>query len=85
MRSKDECKKILSKLGFKLGVSPKLIATRLLSEYDKTDMLHGNLDLDSLELHVKIWVANKMPNYAYGTCEIYCVHSYTEPRKYFPE
>lgn len=71
MRTKDECKKILSKLGFKLGVSPKLIATRLLSEEDKADMLNGNLDLNSLESHIKIWIANRMPNYACGTCETY--------------
>lgn len=66
MPSRDECKKILSKLGFKLGVSPSLIATRLLSEDDKQDMVNGDLPLDALECHIKVWKDNGMPDYAHG-------------------
>jgi|FreactTroBogLake_1042271.scaffolds.fasta_scaffold07702_2 hypothetical protein len=63
MPTKDECKRILSKLGFKLGVSPTLISTRLLSEEDKQDMMDGKLPLDALELHIRVWISNKTPNY----------------------
>lgn len=65
-RTKEECKRILSTLGFKLGVSPHLIATRLLSEDDKNDMLNGDLPLDALETAIKVWMASKMPDYANG-------------------
>jgi hypothetical protein len=66
MKTKEECKKILSKLGFKLGVSPALIATRLLSEDDKQDMVNGDLPLESLECAIKTWMHNGMPDYAHG-------------------
>lgn len=66
MPTRDECKRILSRIGFKLGVSPALISTRLLSEDDKKDMLEGNLPIDSLELHVKLWIEAGMPDYAHG-------------------
>lgn len=61
-----DCKKILSKLGLKLGVSPKLIATRLLSEDDKQDMRNGDLPIDSLETHIRVWMDAGMPDYAHG-------------------
>lgn len=67
--TKDECKKILSKIGFKLGVSPKLIATRLLDDLDKVDMLRGDLPIASLECHIGAWVENRMPDYAHGLTE----------------
>jgi len=38
MKTPDECKKILFTVGIKLGVSPKLISTRLLNDLDKSDM-----------------------------------------------
>jgi hypothetical protein len=59
----DQCKRILSKIGFKLGVSPALIATRLLSENDKQDMRNGDLSVEELELHVEIWRDNGCPDY----------------------
>jgi hypothetical protein len=71
MRTEDECKKILSKIGFKLGVSPKLISTRLLSKEDKRDMLNGELSVETLIAHVKVWRDNKMPDYANGKFEPY--------------
>lgn len=64
--SDTECKKILSKLGFKLGVSPKLIATRLLSDEDKEDMRNGEVPIESLELHIELWMKAGMPDYAHG-------------------
>lgn len=66
MPTRDECKRILSKIGLKLGVSPTLIATRLLSEDDKQDMVNGDVPIESLELHVKLWMDAGMPDYAHG-------------------
>lgn len=66
MPTREECKKILSKLGFKLGVSPALIATRLLSEDDKQDMVNGDVPMEALECAVKVWMENGMPDYAHG-------------------
>jgi hypothetical protein len=64
MRTKEECKRILSKIGFKLGVSPALISTRLLSKEDKEDMLKGELSVEILQEHVKIWLEDGMQNYS---------------------
>jgi hypothetical protein len=50
----DECKKLLSKIGFKYGVSPKLIATRLLDDQDKVNMMTGDLKISSLEASVEL-------------------------------
>ena len=58
----DECKSIIFKLGLKLGVSPRLIATRLLCPKAKQDMLNGDFPLESLELHVKVWMEAGMPD-----------------------
>ena len=69
--TKQECQKKLFDIGLKLGVSPKLIATRLLSKDDKDDMLQGLISDDSLLTAVKIWQENGMPNYENGTCELY--------------
>lgn len=66
MPTKDECKRILFRIGIKLGVSPNLIATRLLSEEDKQDMVNGLLSIESLECHVKVWMEASMPDYANG-------------------
>lgn len=67
----NECKRILSKLGFKLGVSPALVATRLLSDEDKQDMQNGDLTIESLECAIKSWMFNGMPDYANGLTERY--------------
>lgn len=71
MRSltKEECQKIIFNIGLKLGVSPKLIATRLLSDEDKQDMLNGELPMETLELAVKLWMEAGMPDYAHGSSE----------------
>jgi hypothetical protein len=69
MPTKEECKRILSKIGFEVGVSPKLIATRLLSEDDKQDMMNGDLSIEALTCHVKVWKANGMADYANGNTE----------------
>jgi hypothetical protein len=69
--TKEECKKILSKVGFKLGVSPSLITTRLLSDEDKLSMLDGHLTISSLEAAVEVWKDNGMPDYAHGNTERY--------------
>jgi hypothetical protein len=71
MPTQQECKKILFNLGLKLGVSPRLIATRLLSDEDKEDMVNGLIPLDALETHVKVWMDNKMPDYVNGLSDAY--------------
>ena len=63
MPTRDECKRILSKLGFKHGVSPNIISTHLLSKDDKNDMLNGQISIDELDCHIKIWVKNGCPDY----------------------
>ena len=63
MLTKEQCQKKIFNVAVKLGVSPKLISTRLLSEVDKTDMLNGLIDEDSLETAVKAWMNAGMPDY----------------------
>ena len=69
--TREQCQKKLFQLGIKLGVSPKLISLRLLSKEDKEDMLNGLLTDDALECHVKVWISNKMPDYANGNTDPY--------------
>lgn len=66
MKTIDECKKIIFKIGIKLGVSPKLISTKLLTESDKQDMLCGEISDEALEAHVNTWMASGMPDFAHG-------------------
>jgi hypothetical protein len=70
-KTKEQCQRKLFQIGIKLGVSPKLIATRLLSEEDKRDMLQGLIEDDSLLTAVKIWINGGMCNYAQGSYERY--------------
>lgn len=60
--TKEECQKIIFNLGVKFGVSPRLIATRLLCEDAKRDMLNGEFPLESLECHVEVWKQAGMPD-----------------------
>lgn len=69
--TKDECKKLLSKLGFKLGVSPSHIATRLLDDNDKRDILEGLVNIASLKKAVEVWRDRGMCDYAHGKTEPY--------------
>ena len=71
MLSADDCKRILFKTGLQLGVSPKLISTRLLSADDKQDMLNGLITPEQLLVAVKVWISNDMPDYANGKSEPY--------------
>ena len=52
-------------------VKAELISTRLLSAEDKQDMVNGLIPIESLVTHVKLWVANGMPDYTNGTCKLY--------------
>mgnify|MGYP001570774667 CR=1 FL=1 len=67
----EQCKHQLFKIGIELGVSPKLISTRLLSEDDKNDMVAGLIDHTTLVTAVEVWISNGMPNYAQGSTERY--------------
>jgi hypothetical protein len=61
--SDEACKGIIRRIARKLGVEPRLITTRLMSEDDKNDMRNGDLPQEALELHVKVWMENGMPDY----------------------
>lgn len=66
MLTAEQCKKKLFNIGIKLGVSPNLISTRLLSLDDKNDMLSGLISDEALECHVLAWKESEMPDYANG-------------------
>ena len=63
MPTRDECKRILFKLGIKHGISPRLISERLLSDLDKRDMMAGELDIASLEANLELWKAYGIPDF----------------------
>lgn len=69
--TEQQCKKMLFNLGLKLGVSPNLISTRLLSKEDKQDMLNGLVPVDVLEIFIKIWMKEGMPDTVNGKDEPY--------------
>jgi hypothetical protein len=54
---------MIFKVGIKLGVSPKLIATRLLSPEDKEDMMKGSISIVELEAAIAVWCDNGMLDY----------------------
>lgn len=64
--TKEDCKRILFKVGIKFGVSPKLISERLLDAQDKCDMLNGEIPVEMLEVAVKAWMDAGQPDYAHG-------------------
>jgi len=64
--SVSECKNILNKIGSELKVSPKLISTRLLNDYDKSLLMSGLLEMSSLKLFVAVWRDMGMPDHAHG-------------------
>lgn len=53
--TEKQCKSILFNLGIKYGVSPRMISERLLSPEDRVGMLNGDVPLESLDMHVKLW------------------------------
>jgi hypothetical protein len=69
MLSRLQCQTIIFNLGLKFGVSPKLIATRLLSSEDKQYMLEGLLTIEALECAVEAWKASGTPDHAHGNTE----------------
>lgn len=71
MKTPNECKKILFSIGIKLGVSPQLISSRLLSDIDKSDMMHGLIEISSLEAYTELWRDAGLPDYAHGKTETY--------------
>ena len=64
--TKEDCKRILFKVGIKFGVSPKLISERLLDAQDKCDMLNGEVPIEYLEVAVQAWMDAGQPDYAKG-------------------
>lgn len=71
MPTREQCQKIIFNVGLKFGVSPKLIATRLLSDDDKQDMLNNELPIEALECAVMLWKDAGMPDYAHGLTDPY--------------
>ena len=61
--TRETCQSIIFKLGIKSGISPKVIATKLLSVDDKHDMLAGRLSIEELEAHVIAWKENGLFDY----------------------
>jgi hypothetical protein len=59
------CKKIIRKIAVKYGIEPRLIAERLLSDDDKQDLRDGNLLLEALDLHIRVWISNGLPDYCF--------------------
>lgn len=64
-----QCKRILSKLGFKYGVSPRLLAMRLLIDLDKDEMRVGVMEISALETHTSVWCGIGKPDVASGSIE----------------
>ncbi len=60
MRTTEQCKNIIFNLGIEFGVSPRLIAERMLNEQDKGDMLSGVLTIDALRACVEVSKASGM-------------------------
>lgn len=79
MPTTKDCQRLIFKIGLQCGISPKLIATRLLSEADKSDMVNGLLDERDLVTGVKVWIAAGCPDYAKGHTESL---SYVEKERY---
>lgn len=69
--TREQCQRKIFQISIKLGVSPKLISTRLLSKEDKEDMLSGLINDEPLETAVKCWMAAGMPEYSCGNTEQY--------------
>ncbi len=82
MHTKEECQRQLFKIGIELGVSPKLISTRLLSKDDKDDMVRGLIPIDSLVTAVRVWMGNGMQDYANGSYERYKPRSELPMKRY---
>jgi hypothetical protein len=69
--SVEQCKDLLRTVAKVMCVRADLISTRLLSAEDKQDMLNGDITIDDLLIHVKVWKENGMCNYADGSGEPY--------------
>jgi hypothetical protein len=66
MPTKYECQRMMSKIGFKLGVSPRLISERLLDDLDKSNMMAGEISIALLEDHTVAFMESGFPDYAHG-------------------
>lgn len=67
--TKDEVFRILSKLGFQLGVSPNLIINRLLDDHDLGNAMAAGIDISSLRASIAVWRDNGFCDYAHGKTE----------------
>lgn len=61
--SVEQCKDVLRTVARMFCVKPEWISTKLLSQDDKQDMQNGELPLDSLICHVKLWIEHGMRDY----------------------
>lgn len=64
--SVEHCKELLKTIAKMLCVKAELISNHLLSKEDKNDMLNDEIPIESLILHVKVWMQAGRPNYANG-------------------
>lgn len=60
------CKNIIISLARKLGINPRLVTTRLMSDEDKNDMRNGDVPIKMLELYLKLWIEEGLPNHREG-------------------
>lgn len=61
----EECKKIISILAKKYSVRAFLITNKLMDADDKNDLRNGDLSVDSLEAHIRVWREDGMKDYAH--------------------
>jgi len=66
MPTETDCKRLIFKVAISLGVSPNLIATRLLDASDKQLMLDGEIDETVLDCGVRSWIEAGCPDYVSG-------------------
>ncbi len=69
--SVEQCKDVLRTVGKMFCVKPEWISTKLLSSDDKEDMKNGELPIESLIAHVKVWVEHGMLDYVSPKFDVY--------------
>jgi hypothetical protein len=65
----ESVRKIISKLGWKHGVSPNLLFSRLLSEEDVESIELGDIPAEAIDQAVGAWIFAGKPDYAHGSTE----------------
>lgn len=48
-----------------LKVEPQRVIDHLLANADEVDIKDGNITMETLRLHIELWLANGMPHYSH--------------------